>query len=87
MNHPSGCFARAEALWNVQSNRGYLVDRPGDDFWQFNSYVGYRFLRRRAEIRVGLLNLTDRNYRLNPLNLHAELPRERTLTVSLKFDF
>jgi outer membrane receptor for ferric coprogen and ferric-rhodotorulic acid len=70
-----------------QSNRGYTPDRPGDDFWQFNVHLGYRWLQRRLETRISLLNLTDRNYRLNPLNLTAELPRERTLAMSLRFNF
>ena len=60
---------------------------PGDDFWQFHVTAGYRFLQRRAEVRVGILNLTDRDYRLNPLNLHLEAPRERTFTASLRFYF
>jgi hypothetical protein len=38
-------------------------------------------------MRVGLLNITDQDYRLNPLNLYRELPRERTLAASLKFNF
>jgi outer membrane receptor protein involved in Fe transport len=85
--HPSGFFAQLNALWMAQSNRGYSPDRPGDDFWQFNLFAGYRFPRRRAELRVGLLNLTDQDYRINPLNLTAYLPRDRTLTLSLKFNF
>jgi len=86
-NHPSGFFSRMDAIWSSQSNRGYTPDQPGDDFWQFNLFAGYRFHRRSAELRVGLLNLTDQNYRLNPLTLYNELPRERTLTVRLQFNF
>lgn len=86
-NHPSGFFARGASIWTAQSNRGYTPDRPGDDFWQFNLEAGWRFARRRAEIRVALLNLTDEDYRLDPLNLTSELPRERTLAVSLQFNF
>jgi tetratricopeptide (TPR) repeat protein len=85
-NHSSGFFARSTATWYSQSNRGYLA-RPGDDFWQFNFFVGYRYPRRRAEIQLALLNATGQDYQLNPLNLYAELPRERTLAVSLKFNF
>jgi hypothetical protein len=86
-NHRSGFFAKAESVWLAQSNRGYSPDQPGDDFWQFNFWVGYRFPRRVAELSVGLLNLTDRDYRLNPLNLHRELPRERTFAARLVVDF
>lgn len=86
-NHPSGFFSGAEALWSQQSNRGYTPDLPGDDFWQFNLHAGYRFPKRRAEVRLSLLNLTDQDYHLNPLNLTRELPRDRTLAASLRFHF
>jgi Tfp pilus assembly protein PilF len=85
--HPSGIFAQGEALWYAQENHGYSGTRPGDDVWQFNLFVGYRFPKRRAEVRVGLLNITDRDYRLNPLNLTTELPRDRTFVASVKFHF
>ena len=52
-----------------------------------NVWGGYRFLQRRGEVRVGLLNISDRDYKLNPLTLYNELPRQRTLVVSLKLDF
>jgi len=86
-NHPSGFFAGSSAIWTAQSNKGYAPDRPGDDFWQFNVEAGYRFSRRRVELRLALLNVTDQHYRLNPLNLTTELPRERTLAASLRFNF
>lgn len=70
----AGFFARAEGLWY-------------DHFWQFNTLAGYRFPRRRAEIVIGLLNITDQDYRLNPLNAIVELPRERTLVTAFKFNF
>ena len=85
-NNAAGYFGSFEARWFGQHNTGYTPERPGDDFWQFNLYAGYRFARRRAEIRLGLLNLGDRDYRLNPLNLVNELPRDRTFTVSLKLN-
>ena len=86
-NHPSGLFASVNGLWTQQSNQGYQPDIPGDDFWQLNLYAGWRFWRRHAEVRVGLLNVTDEDYQLNPLNLYNELPRDRTLAVNLKFYF
>jgi Flp pilus assembly protein TadD len=86
-NYRSGVYAKAEAVWSGQSNQGYAVDLPGDDFWQFNAFLGYRFPRRLAEFQLGLLNITDRDYRLNPLNLYSELPRGRTLAATLRFNF
>src|SRR5206468_11862903 len=70
----AGIFTRGEGNWH-------------NDFWQFNALVGYRFPKRRAEIAVGLLNITDQDYRLNPLNALNELPRERTFIASVKFNF
>lgn len=81
INHASGFVGSAEASWLQQSNRGYDVDRPGDAFWQFDLHAGWRFYHRRLELLLGLLNLTDQNYRLNPLILEPERPRGRTLTV------
>ena len=86
-SHASGFFARGEAIWSQQSNRGYAPALPGDDFWQFNLFAGYRFHHRAAEVRLGLLNIGDQDYRLNPLNLYNELPRGRTLSVLFKFYF
>jgi tetratricopeptide (TPR) repeat protein len=86
-SHRCGFFSQFHSIWNTQSNHGYAPDLPGDDFWQFNFFAGYRFPRRLAEIRLGILNLTDRDYRLNPLNLYFEQPRERTFTARLRFSF
>jgi tetratricopeptide (TPR) repeat protein len=86
-NHRSGFFAEFQSSWNAQSNRGYSPDRPGDEFWLHDCYAGFRFSKRRAELRLGVLNLADQDYQLNPLTLYAEFPRERTFVVSFKFRF
>jgi outer membrane receptor protein involved in Fe transport len=86
-NHPSGFFAEGEGLWFAQSNDGYKPNEPGDDFWQFNIFAGYRFPHRKAELTFGLLNLAGQNYHLNPLNPYNELPRSRTLAMRLQFAF
>lgn len=86
-HHRCGFFVQFNTVWSQQSNQGYTPDIPGDDFWQYNVHVGYRFYQRRAEARIGVLNLSDQNYRLNPLTLYNELLRERTLVASLKWYF
>jgi hypothetical protein len=86
-NHPSGAFGQFNAVWSEQRNRNYSAALDGDDFWQYNVIFGYRFLRRHGEVTLGILNLTDRDYHLNPLTLYSELPRERTFVASLKFYF
>jgi hypothetical protein len=86
-NHPCGFFAQGDAQWYGQSNSGYNPGEPGDNFWQLNAFVGYRSPGRKAEVSFGLLNITDQNYNLNPLNLYNELPRSRTLALRLQVNF
>jgi outer membrane receptor for monomeric catechols len=86
-NHPCGFYAQSEAHWYSQNNSGYDPAEPGDNFWQLNAFAGYHFLHRKAEVTLGLLNLTDQNYKLNPLNLYNELPRSRTLALRLQINF
>ncbi|MEO6785446.1 MAG: TonB-dependent receptor, partial [Chthoniobacteraceae bacterium] len=57
------------------------------DFWQFNVLAGYRFHRNQCEVSCGVLNIGGRDYRLNPVNPYAELPRERTFVVRCKLVF
>ena len=85
--HPCGFFASWESVWNRQTLHDDLAGLAGDDFWQHNARAGWRFLQRRAELAVGVLNLTDEDYRLHPLNNHPETYRDRTLTVSGRFAF
>jgi hypothetical protein len=86
-NHPSGLFSSLEANWYHQDNSGFLPAEPGDDFVQFNAYAGYRFWHRRAEMTVGLLNIADQNYQLEPLNLYNEMARSRTFLARFQLSF
>ena len=86
-NHPSGLFSVLEGNWYHQSNSGFGGTEPGDDFWQCNAFAGYRFWQRRAELSVGLLNVFDQNYKLEPLNLYNEMARDRTFMARLKISF
>ena len=92
-NHPSGLFSILEANWYHQNNSGYLdqngnpVGDYGDTFWQVNAYAGCRFWHRRAELTLGLLNLFDQNYQLQPLNLYNEMARSRTFLARLRISF
>jgi tetratricopeptide (TPR) repeat protein len=85
--HPSGWFGGTDILLVTQSASSSVAPDAHDQFAQWNIEAGYRFARRRAEARLGLLNITDQDYRLDPLNLHAAYPRERTLVASLRFEF
>jgi len=93
-NSPSGLFARAEANWYSQQlgddQNGLSVGvlpRNGDEFWQLNALLGYRFNRNHAEISVGVLNINGADYRLSPLNPYGNIPRERTAVVRCRFIF
>ena len=86
-NHRCGFFGSIEGYWARQSNVGYFPDEPGDDVFQLNAYVGYRLRRNFGDITLGFLNLTDQDYKLNPLNYYNELPRSRTLLVRLRLNF
>ncbi len=86
-NHRCGFFGQFRSQWIHQDNDGYTGGLAGDDFWQSDVMLGYRFAKRRIEVHVGVLNLADQNYQLNPLNLTAELPRNRTFVAGAKFSF
>lgn len=86
-NFSMGFFTEIGAVWSGQSNYDYTPALESEDVWQFNAFAGYRFWRRHAEARVGVLNITDQDYKLNPLTLYNELPRERTFYASFKFYF
>ena len=50
---PCGFFSQVQANWYAQSDKGFAVNEPGDNFWQFNLFAGYRFPKRHIEIQVG----------------------------------
>jgi tetratricopeptide (TPR) repeat protein len=87
LNHPSGFFAEAEVNWYHQHNSGFTPDVNGDDFFQENLFLGYRFYHRHAELRLGIRNLGDQDYHLTPLTYHEELPRTRVFEARLNFLF
>jgi len=84
---PEGFFGSWESTWSHQSNSGDAAWMEGDSFWRHDVWVGWRFLRRKAEVAVGMLNLTDEDYRLYPLNYFGETYRERTVAVTGRFAF
>jgi hypothetical protein len=86
-NHRCGFFSQVQALWYAQHNESFATSEPGDEIWQFNALAGYRFWQRRAEATVGVLNIADKDYKLEPLNFYTELPRERTFVARLRFKF
>jgi hypothetical protein len=93
-NHPTGFFADFQANWygqssqeNGQNSLGYQSLSSADQFWQLNIFGGYRFPGRKAEFRVGFLNLTGQDYQLNPLTLYNELPHALTFTTRFQINY
>lgn len=81
---PSGLFARVEANWYAQQNGDPMLE--DDSFPYLSVYLAHRFPRRRGEVGIGLLNLTDEDYRLNPLTPYRELFRDRTVLLRVRFN-
>ena len=54
---------------------------------QCNVAAGWRFFHRHAELSAGVLNATDQNCHLSPLNVYSEAPRERIFFTQLKLQF
>lgn len=85
--HPNGFFASAEGQWWSQELHDNLSALPGDSFCQLNLMTGYRSPRRHFELSIGLLNVTDQNYHLSPINLYPDLARQRTFVTRLQINF
>jgi hypothetical protein len=91
---PCGFFSQLQGNWWIQHNAfnyysstGAPLSEPGADFWQFNLYAGYRFPRRHIEMAIGLVNMFNTGYNVDPVTYFLEQARTRTLMASLKFNF
>lgn len=58
LHYSSGVFGQWESVWFHQDNE-HSTGMRDEDFWQHNVFVGYRFPRRHAELRLGVLNIAD----------------------------
>ena len=63
------------------------MGEPGDSFAQFNFYAGYRFPRRHVEVMVGVVNIGNQDYNIDPVTYFLEQAHNRTFVASLKFNF
>lgn len=86
-NHPSGFFARGEVASYWQKSTPSGGPSRDEAVCEMNLFAGWRFKRQRGEVSAGLLNLTDQDHRLNPLNGLAEVPRERVFVARLRLNF
>jgi tetratricopeptide (TPR) repeat protein len=86
-NHPLGFFGEISGTYYNQDTVGRASGIPDDEFWQMDFSIGWRSPRRRVEVMASLLNVTDQDYRLYPLNSYRDPPRERTFATRLRFNF
>ena len=82
-----GFFSQIQLNWWKQADVNFTPEEAGANFWQLNLFAGYRFPRRHVEVMLGLLNVTDRNYQLDPLTYYVGPAHSRTLEASFKFSF
>jgi hypothetical protein len=82
---PCGFFSQLQANWWDQCNT--LPGEGGDSFCQFNFYAGYRFPHRHVELSVGVVNIGNQDYHIDPVTYFLEQAHTRTFVASLKFNF
>lgn len=87
INHPLGFFSELGATHYNQQTDNRPSGLEDDDFWQFDASIGWRSPRRNIEAMISLLNMTDQDYRLYPINLYRDPPRERTFAARLRLNF
>jgi outer membrane receptor protein involved in Fe transport len=83
---PCGFFSQVQANWWKQENIQSMGE-PGDSFAQFNLYAGYRFPRRHAEVMLGVINIGNQDYNIDPVTYFLEQAHTRTFVASFKFNF
>jgi Tfp pilus assembly protein PilF len=83
-NHRSGFFAQTDVIYHHQEVKSLANIDPSESALNWNSKAGWRFWSQRGEFVIGLLNMTDSDHRLHPLNVYTRLPRERTFYAKLR---
>jgi tetratricopeptide (TPR) repeat protein len=87
VHHETGGFASIEHRFLIQTSSGYTSINADESSSQLNAYVGWRLKNSRAEFTLGLLNLANQDYRLNPLTPFDDLSRHRTVHARFRFYF
>ncbi len=83
---PCGFFSQFQVNWWKQENIESMGE-PGDSFVQFNLFAGYRFPRRHMEVMVGVVNIGNQDYNIDPVTYFLEQAHSRTFVGSFKFNF
>jgi len=92
-NAEAGWFAACDADHYKQDlvgpNGGQVgPGDPGDSFWQVDGEIGHRFHHNMRKVSLGVLDLTNRDFRLSPLTYYSpDLPHSRTFFVRFRVSF
>ncbi len=83
----NGWFAGADLQYWVQQSHSLVPEIPDSYVPNINLSIGYRLQQQRGEITFSILNLSDEEYELNPVNNYSEPPHERSFVVQTRFSF
>lgn len=84
---PNGWFAQTDLQYWYQENNSIAPDIDNESAPNLNLSFGYSLQKQKGEVRISILNLTDEDYELNPLNDYSLPPQERTFVIETRFSF
>jgi outer membrane receptor protein involved in Fe transport len=97
---PTGFFGKIGATYVDQKTKfvtdnktGVLLDTFKDNFWVIDASLGYRFPKRYGQIKIGVSNLLDQDFRYQSAGIDTQLPQrstyqpERTVYMSFNMSF
>ena len=85
--NPNGWFATTDLQYWYQENNSIESEIDNESAPNLNLSIGYRLQKQKGEVRISILNLTDEEYELNPLNNYRLPPQERTFVIETRFSF
>ncbi len=83
----NGWFAGTDLSYWIQQSDSITPEIGDTNAPNLNLSIGYRLQKQRGEITFSILNLTDEEYELNPVNNYSEPPHERTFVIQTRFSF
>lgn len=85
--HTNGWFAGTDLQYWIQQSHSISPEIADTYAPNLNLSFGYRLQQQRGEITFSILNLTDEEYELNPVNNYNQPPHERTFVIQTRFSF
>ncbi len=85
--NPNGWFAGTDLQYWIQQSHSLSPEIEDTYAPNLNLSFGYRLQKQRGEITFSILNLTDEEYEMNPVNNFSQAPHERTFVIQTRFSF